>query len=131
MKILILYNAMQSVWQRRQFIKELQIRGHEVIAAAPFDGWEERVQSIGVCCHNLQMSRWGVNPYRELSTLYQICRLLYEKKADLIICHTIKPIIYGSIASSVPRNTRSAASKSPAAVANSPVTRSVISRLYE
>lgn len=97
MKILIFYNTMAYVWHRRFFLRDLLARGDQVIAVAPFDGWEEKVESLGIKCVELPLSRRSGNPLGEIAALWFFYRIVRSEAPDAVILYTIKPIIYGSL----------------------------------
>jgi glycosyltransferase involved in cell wall biosynthesis len=97
MKVLIVYNTMEYVWYRRFFLRDLLTRGDSVVAVAPFDGWNEKVESLGIECIDLPLSRWGANPLREISTLWRLYQIMRSEAPDAAILYTIKPVIYGSL----------------------------------
>lgn len=97
MKVLIVYNTMLNVWYRRFFLRDLLARGDRVVAVAPYDGWKEKVESLGIKCIDLPLSRWGANPLWEIATLWRLYRIMRSEAPDAAILYTIKPAVYGSL----------------------------------
>lgn len=97
MKILIVYNTMEYVWYRRFFLRDLLARGDSVVAIAPYDDWKEKVESLGIRCIDLPLSRWGANPLGEAVALWRLYRIMRFEAPDSAILYTIKPVIYGSL----------------------------------
>lgn len=96
--VAIVYNAMQSVWWRRELIGAMRVRGHRVVAIAPFDGFEDRVRGLGVTVHPIAMSRMGMGPAEQACVLWELVRLFRAERVDVALLTTIKPIVLGSIA---------------------------------
>ena len=103
MKISVVANTMHYLWSRRPFLRALQEAGHQIIAIAPFDGYEEMLQEIGVEVFNITMARWRLNPLAELRTLVQLAARLRSVRPEATILYTPKPIIYGSLAARLVR----------------------------
>lgn len=52
----------------------------------------------GIVPHDIPLGRTGINPIQDVKTLlaqYRLCRLV---KPDAVMCYTIKPVIYGTLA---------------------------------
>lgn len=81
----------------RKFIAE----GHSVIVMSPIDEYIHykkefpNVQHVSI----KSLVRDGTNPIRDLSLILELLKLYKKHKPDLIIHYTIKPNIYGAIAS--------------------------------
>ena len=103
MKISVVANTMQYLWSRRPFLRALQEAGHRIIAIAPFDGHEEKLQGIGVEVIDIAMARWRLNPFAELGTLFQLASRFRSVRPEATILYTPKPIIYGSLAARLVR----------------------------
>jgi glycosyltransferase involved in cell wall biosynthesis len=97
MKIAIVYNTTEYVWYRRFFIRELLDLGHEVVALAPGDEWDAKVEGIGVRHVRFALSRRGRHPLQELSTLWSLWRALRRERPDAVLLYTAKPVLYGSL----------------------------------
>jgi glycosyltransferase involved in cell wall biosynthesis len=61
----------------------------------------EKLASIGCIPHSIHLNRKGMNPFIEMYALFQYCTLLFRLKPAILLNFTIKPVIYGSIASRV------------------------------
>jgi glycosyltransferase involved in cell wall biosynthesis len=48
--------------------------------------------------HSIPMLRTGTNPLADLKTLWALWRLMRRVRPDYVMGHTIKPVIYGSLA---------------------------------
>lgn len=85
---------------RGPLIRAMRDRGITVSALAPdFD--EETIaglNALGVACHQIPLSRRGVNPIEDLKTLRHLTRVLRDIRPDLLLTYTIKPNIWGAFA---------------------------------
>jgi glycosyltransferase involved in cell wall biosynthesis len=73
--------------------------GHLVCALAPDVKTESILAEKGVICLDLSFKRTGLNPIRDLGLLIKLIYLYRKFKPDYLFLYTIKPVIYGSIAS--------------------------------
>ncbi len=102
-KILILanhYNTLRIF--RRELLEELHRLGHELVVSIP--PCDEENQSIleGYGCRIIsttEMERRGMNPVKDLSLLQRYGQMIKAEKPNLVIAYTIKPNIYGGLAS--------------------------------
>lgn len=99
-KILILSNHFITLYSfRREMIARLCERGHSVYLSMPADEKNVYFEKLG--CHVIEtaMSRRGMNPAEDLKLLGEYGRIMREIKPDVIFSYTIKPNIYGTMAS--------------------------------
>lgn len=54
---------------------------------------EQNIKHQAVC-----FQRSGMNPFNDLITLLNLCKLFKREKPDFILCYTIKPVIFGGLA---------------------------------
>jgi glycosyltransferase involved in cell wall biosynthesis len=101
-KILISVN---SAWNLLNFraglISELVRSGYEVVAVAPADEYVLKLESLGCRFVNLKMNNQGTNPIDDLLLLWRYWKLHIVEKPDLCLYYTIKPNVFGSLASSI------------------------------
>ncbi len=85
---------------RYEFLKELSARA-SVLACAPDDDPETlaRLAEIGVDFLRVPMDRTGTNPLKDIQTLISLVRAIRAFSPDSVFAYTMKPIIYGGIAS--------------------------------
>lgn len=99
-KIIINVN---SAWNlvnfRAGLIFELIEAGYEVVAVAPSDDNVTRLELLGCRFVDLEMDNQGTNPIRDLLLLWRYWKLLLKEKPDLCLFYTVKPNIFGSLAS--------------------------------
>lgn len=99
-KILILSNHFITLYNfRRELISRLIERGHKVYISMPDD--ERNVFFVRQGCILIPtgMSRRGMNPVQDLSLLRQYKRIMRHVRPDIILSYTVKPNIYGTMAS--------------------------------
>lgn len=98
-KIVIIAGKSSSLINfRGDLIKEWIKLGHEVFAVAPGDEKKDELSSIGAKYVSVPLSRTGINPFKDLFSFFAIIILLKKNKPDYLFLYTIKPVIYGSLA---------------------------------
>lgn len=99
-KILILSNHFITLYNfRRELIARLVSRGHKVYISMPEDERNEYFAQLGCEIIVTPMSRRGMNPAQDISLLHRYKRIMREVQPNIIFSYTIKPNIYGSMAS--------------------------------
>ena len=99
MKIIISINSAWNIFNFRfGLIKELQSKGHQVIALAPKDEYVSKLEAIGVTCHHVSLNPNGTNPINEIRLFWQYYKVFKAIKPDMILSYTIKPNVYGNFA---------------------------------
>ncbi len=85
---------------RGTLISELVKAGHQVYAAAP--GISPRLamhlKALGAQPLEAPITRTGMNPVKDLLSLFSLWKLMRKIRPDAVIAYTIKPVIYGTIA---------------------------------
>ena len=107
-RVLILASFAPSLRNfRGALIEEMRWQGHEVHAAAPDltadDTTRSWLEARGVICHDVALSRSGLNPLADLKTLGQLARLMRRIGPDLFIGYTVKPVVWGLLAARTAR----------------------------
>jgi glycosyltransferase involved in cell wall biosynthesis len=75
-----------------------QKEGFDIHVAAPAHESSARIGGYGFHFHPITMSRKGIHPLQELSTLRELTKLYRSVRPTLVHHLTIKPILYGGIA---------------------------------
>lgn len=86
---------------RAELIKDLIARGYEVTGAGtpPVNpDTLDEISALGAKFVPLPLNRTAVNPLQDIGTLWAIRRLLLDLRPDVMICYTIKPVVYGGLA---------------------------------
>ncbi len=92
---------------RGPLILALRARGYSVQVCAPAirqDASSRRwLETEGITWHDAPLSRTGLNPFKDLRALLALIRLMRENRPDVFIGYTIKPVIWGLLASRIAR----------------------------
>ncbi|WP_137392193.1 glycosyltransferase family 4 protein [Rhodoligotrophos defluvii] len=85
---------------RYRLLAAMTAGGHRVIAFGPEHDPASvaALSAIEVEFHRVPMARAGLNPFADLRTLAHLWRVLRAHDPDVVLCYTMKPIIYGLIA---------------------------------
>ena len=91
-----------SAWNlanfRKPVIEALVAAGYEVVAAAPADGNEGRLRSMGATFRSIRMRGAGMSPLEDARLLLDYIILFRAERPALFLGFTAKPNIYGSLA---------------------------------
>ncbi|BEP48275.1 MULTISPECIES: glycosyltransferase family 4 protein [Variovorax] len=103
MKLLIIASFPSSLSSfRGPLIDAVARMGVEVHAAAPeidsVPGLRDELVRKNVEAHEIPMQRAGMNPLRDVQTLYSLYRVMRRERPDIVLVYTIKPVIYGTLA---------------------------------
>jgi len=83
---------------RGDLIRTMVGLGHKVICLGPEAGFEQPLQELGADYRQIPLHRTGLNPLKDVKTLFSLRKALKEIKPDIVFSYTVKPIVYGSIA---------------------------------
>lgn len=101
-RILVLASYSPMLINFRSEMLEAFIKlGYEVHTAAPNMSAEtsEKLSSLGCIPHEISLSRQGVNPAKDLMFLFRIYLLIRRIRPSVFFGYSIKPVIYGNLAS--------------------------------
>lgn len=106
MKFLIISNSAFSILNfRADLIKSILNLGWEVHVAAPKldqDTHEYReLVLLGVVPHSIPLARVSINPVSDLKTLFALLSLCRTLRPECVLSYTIKPVIWGGIATNL------------------------------
>lgn len=102
MKVIITLNTAWNLFNfRAGLIKALVEDGHEVIAVAPYDDYALKLPELGCRYVPLAMDNKGTNPFRDALLIWRFLRLFIREKPDVYLGYTVKPNVYGSLASHI------------------------------
>lgn len=97
--ITIVYNTSAYVYKfRMNLIKKLQEKGFHVVVMAPRDAYVEQIKSKGIGYYEIRISQYGMNPFKEIGTIYQLWKGFKKYRPVVSLHYTIKPNIFGNIA---------------------------------
>ena len=98
--VLFLSNHFITLYNfRRELIARLLQRGHRVVLAMPEMEENQYFRDLGCEIIPTPMSRRGMNPRQDLHLLRQYRAIMRQVKPDVIFSYTIKPNVYGCMAS--------------------------------
>lgn len=100
MKILILANNDVGLFKfRKELIRQLIEDHHTVYVSLPNGIFVPELEAMGCFFTETIIDRRGINPFKDLRLLISYCKMMKKIKPDLILTYTIKPNIYGGLAS--------------------------------
>ena len=101
-KILFLVNHDIVIYNFRKELVECLLRsGYEVIISSPYGERIDLLRQMGCKYREVKIDRHGKNPVRDLKLLMYYKKLIKEEKPAIVFSYTIKPNIYGALASTV------------------------------
>ena len=104
MKILVLANNVGGLLNfRQEVVKALVSRGDSVTVSLPSTDRIEEVRALGAQVVINPVERRSTNPLKDLKLLFSYLRTISSNKPDIVLTYTIKPNIYGEIASMIKR----------------------------
>lgn len=104
-KILILSNHFITLFNfRKELIQKLIDEGHEVYISIPKSDENNFFLDLGCKIIETSVDRRGINPFRDFGLILNYIRIMKDIKPDIVFSYTIKPNIYGSIASNITNN---------------------------
>jgi glycosyltransferase involved in cell wall biosynthesis len=83
---------------RLELAQTLRANGHDVVLVSPEGNFAPRLRDLGFRLIPFPISRRGLNPLVELSTLAGLVKLYHKEKPDLVHQFTLKCVLYGSFA---------------------------------
>lgn len=100
MKILILTNNFRGLSNfRKELVQAFIERGYGVVVSAPFDERTLFFKEVGCVLFDTPFNRKGMNPVKDISLMLNYRKLIKKVKPDVVLSYTIKPNLYGGIAS--------------------------------
>jgi len=84
---------------RAGLMRKLIENGNKVVGGgAAGDGFEPKIEALGVKFNGLPVDKKGINPRADVKLFWTLYRWYREEQPDIVHHFTIKPVIYGSIA---------------------------------
>ena len=84
---------------RAGLMRKLIENGNKVVGGgAAGDGFEPKIEALGVKFNGLPVDKKGINPRADVKLFWSLYRWYREQQPDIVHHFTIKPVIYGSIA---------------------------------
>ena len=101
-RIMIALNMSWNLYNfRAGLINSLTSDGHDVVAVAPLDNYSKQLPILGCRYVELPMENMGMNPAKDFLLFLRFFLLLYKERPDVLLCYTVKPNIYGSLAARI------------------------------
>ncbi|MEC0228204.1 glycosyltransferase family 4 protein [Paenibacillus alba] len=79
-------------------LENLMKDGNEIIALAPDDSFQHELATIGVKFIKTPLNNTGLNVFYDIYTIYMLVKRLKSLQPDMVICYSLKPILYGAYA---------------------------------
>ncbi len=99
-KILLLANNDVGLYRfRKEFIQELIKHKNEVYISLPNGEMVSLLINMGCKYIEAKIDRRGINPIKDLKLFFYYIKVIKRNKPDMVITYTIKPNIYGGLAS--------------------------------
>lgn len=100
MRILIIGGTSNSLVNfRGDLIKFILREGHDVFIASGELTKDDAKDIKDLKCNytELNLKRASLNPFNDLFFLIDLCKLVMEKKPDIVLAYTIKPVVWSGI----------------------------------
>jgi glycosyltransferase involved in cell wall biosynthesis len=98
-KIILFANTDWYLYNYRLPLAEaLRDVGYDVLLISPPGKYAQRILENGFRWLELDLSRRGINPIKELQTILSLTRIYHLEKPDIVHHFTIKCVLYGSLA---------------------------------
>ena len=99
-KILFLANHFITLYSfRKEIISEMVKQGHELYLSLPKSSVNKYFEDMGCHIVETEIDRRGVNPIKDLKLILFYKKIIPQINPDIIFSYTIKPNIYGTMAS--------------------------------
>ena len=104
MKFLMISSFLPSVLNfRGKLLEAIHAHGYEIHIMAPefasFPEEQKKLEVLGYHLHEIPMQRTGTNPLADLKLLKNLYQQIRHIQPDYVLSYTIKPVIYGTLAS--------------------------------
>ena len=99
MKVLILANADIGLYKFRKELLQVLCSENDVTAAIPYGEFAPSIEELGCKVVDFPVDRRGTDPLEDYLLYRRYRKLIAELKPDAVLTYTIKPNIYGGMAS--------------------------------
>lgn len=89
---------------RKELIRKLVDDQHEVYISIPASEDNVFFSDMGCKIIETPVDRRGINPLKDLALIYNYIKIMKTVRPDIIFSYTVKPNIYGCIASNLTKN---------------------------
>lgn len=101
MKVMILANDAVGLYQFRKELIGALLAQNEVVISLPNGNFIDELIASGCKFIDTPVDRRGINPVTDLKLFLSYRRILNAEEPDLVITYTIKPNVYGGLASRI------------------------------
>lgn len=103
-KVVLVHNTTQYLCLHySELIQRFIDQRWQVCCAAPRDEAADALEEMGVECIDVDLSRRGMNPFKEVGVLSALYRVFRREQPNAVLNFSIKPAIYGSLAARLAR----------------------------
>ncbi|MDF3384585.1 MULTISPECIES: glycosyltransferase family 4 protein [unclassified Sulfitobacter] len=92
---------------RLPLLQRFRAMGYEVHACAPGLLGDQETACIlkqnGILLHDVPFKRAGINPASDLLAVQVLYKALRAARPDIVLCYTVKPVIWGTLAAAAAR----------------------------
>lgn len=100
MKVMIVANTDWYVYRfRLPLARYLQRHGQDVVLVSPSGRFSSQIEAEGFRWIRWEVGRQDTNPLVEMLAVLSLARIFASERPSLVHLHTIKPVLYGSLAS--------------------------------
>lgn len=99
MKILILANNAEGLYKFRKELLVALLKENQVYISVPHAPLVNEMVAMGCIYEEIELDRHGTNPMKELMLLSSYKKLIKRIAPDVVLTYTIKPNVYGGMAS--------------------------------
>jgi glycosyltransferase involved in cell wall biosynthesis len=101
LKVILFANTAWYLYNfRLPLAQALVNQGYQVVLLSPGEEpYHQLLQENGFQCLTIHMQRRKLNPLAEIQTVWQIFQIYHREVPDIVHHFTIKPVLYGSLAS--------------------------------
>lgn len=97
-RILLISNNGAGFYRfKKELLQTLIQAGYTVDFSVPYDPLIDELIDMGAVYHPLNIDRRGMNPIKDFGLILQFHRMVHSLKPSVIVLHTIKPNLYGSL----------------------------------
>ena len=92
-------NARSLIANRINLINELKNNNCIVEAAVPIEDLLFEVYELGIKIYTFKLNRGSKNPIKCIEAFWDLFKIIYKKKPDIVFTYTISPIVWGNLSS--------------------------------
>lgn len=85
------------------WMRKFKEEGVDITLVAPYDEYFEKFKKEGFKVINFKVERGGINPFREIKTIFELYKIFRREKFQIVHSFTPKINVYTSIAASLAR----------------------------